>query len=119
MGLDYSTSIYLPNYNLLARAIVVTPAVSQPSAAPYWTRGIYNTEKLEVAAEDGSILTDHRTYVDVLEAEFGVVPVQGDQVFIPKDRGAMGELGNFEVIDAFHNGGGETTLQLRKLETAG
>jgi hypothetical protein len=31
----------------------------------------------------------------------------------------MGELGNFEVIDAFHNGGGETTLQLRKLETAG
>ena len=119
MGLDYSTSIYLPNYNLLARAIVVTPAVSQPSAAPYWTRGIYNTEKLEVAAEDGSILTDHRTYVDVLEAEFAVVPVQGDQVFIPADRGAMGELGNFEVIDAFHNGGGETTLQLRKLETAG
>jgi len=119
VGLDYSTSIYLPNYNLLARAIVVTPAVSQPSAAPYWTRGIYNTEKLDVAAEDGSILTDHRTYVDVLEAEFAVVPVQGDQVFIPADRGAMGELGNFEVIDAFHNGGGETTLQLRKLETAG
>ena len=119
MGLDYSTSIYLPNYNLLARAIVVTPAVSQPSAAPYWTRGIYNTEKLEVAAEDGSILTDHRTYVDVLEAEFAVVPVQGDQVFIPAARGAMGELGNFEVIDAFHNGGGETTLTLRKIETAG
>ena len=119
MGLDYSTSIYLPNYNLLARAIVVTPAVSQPSAAPYWTRGIYNPEKLDVAAEDGSILTDHRTYVDVLEAEFAVVPVQGDQVFIPADRGAMGELGNFEVIDTWHNGGGETTLQLRKLETAG
>lgn len=119
MGLDYSTSIYLPNYNLLARQIVVTPVASQPGAGPYWARGIYNTDKIDVAAEDGSILTDHRTYVDVLEAEFGVVPVQGDQVFIPKDRGAMGELGNFEVIDTWHNGGGETTLQLRKKVTAG
>ena len=119
MGLDYSTSIYLPNYNLLARAIVVTPAVSQPSAAPYWTRGIYNTEKLDVTAEDGSILTDHRTYVDVLEAEFGVVPTQGDLVDIPADTGAMGAMGQFEIINVWHNGGGETTLTLRKIETAG
>jgi hypothetical protein len=119
VGIDYSTSIYLPNYNLYARAIVVTPIASQPNVAAYSNRGIYNTEKLDVAAEDGSIVTEHRTYIDVREIEFDVVPIQGDQVFIPADRGAMGELGNFEVIDAWHNGGGETTLQLRAIKTVG
>ena len=68
--------------------------------------------------EDGSILTDHRTILDVREIEYGVVPVQGDHVAIPADGGAMGALGSFQVIDARTNGGGETTLALRKLVTA-
>jgi len=31
----------------------------------------------------------------------------------------MGEVGDFEIINAWQNGGGETTLLLRKIETAG
>jgi hypothetical protein len=119
MGLDYSTLIYLPNFEVLARTVTFTPLVSQPNAAPYVQRAIYDTDEVDVPAEDGSVVTTHRTILDIREAEFAVLPTQGDHVFIPADTGAMGELGDFEIINVFHNGGGETTLQLRKIETAG
>jgi len=118
MGIDYSTLIYLPNYDLYARAVTITPLASQPGIGTYTARGIFNTQEIDVEAEDGSIVTDQRTILDVREAEFAVVPGQGDLIYIPADTGAMGELGNFQVINAWTNGGGETTLQLRKIMTA-
>ena len=117
MGVDFSTSIYLPNFDVWARSVTISPIVSQPTAVSYTARGIYDTDELDVPAEDGSIITDHRTLLDILEHEFSVLPEQGDHVNIPADRGAMGALGDFEIIDVWHNGGGETTLRLRKLET--
>ena len=117
MGVDYSTTIYLPNYDFFSRAVTITPIASQPNAAPYATRGIFNTDEIDVPAEDGSILTDQRTYIDIREFEFAVLPQQGDHVNIPADRGAMVALGDFEIINAWTNGGGETTLILRKLDT--
>jgi hypothetical protein len=119
MGIDFSTTVYLPNFTVFARQVTITPKVSQPGAGPYSARGIYDTEEIDVAAEDGSVVTDHRTILDIREVDFLVLPQQGDEVFIPPDTGAMGALGDHEVINVFHNGGGETTLQLRKIETAG
>jgi hypothetical protein len=119
MGVDWSTSVYLPNFDFFARAATITPLASQPNAAPYAVRGCYDTEELEVPADDGSIMQDQRTIFDIREYEFPVPPVQGDHINIPADRGAMEALGDFEVINAWTNGGGETTLVLRKLETAG
>jgi hypothetical protein len=118
MGVDYSSLIYLPNYDMFARTITVTPVVSQPGEPAYDARGIYNTDEQNVQAEDGSIITDQRTLVDVREIEFTVVPQQGDLINIPADGGAMVALGDFEVINAWKNGGGETTLQLRSITTA-
>jgi hypothetical protein len=117
MGVDFSTSIYLPVFDFYSRQATITPLASQPNAAPFIVRGIYDTEDLEVAAEDGSFLQSQRTIFDIREYEFQVLPVQGDHIYIPADRGAMGALGDFEIINAWTNGGGETTLQLRQIDT--
>ena len=117
MGVDWSTSVYLPVFDFFARSATITPLVSQPNVAPFVVRGIYNTEDLEVPAEDGSILQSQRTIFDIREYEFLVLPAQGDRIYIPADRGAMETLGAFEIINAWTNGGGETTLQLRTIDT--
>jgi hypothetical protein len=114
MGVDFSTLTYLPNYDIWARDISITPRVSQPAGSAYANRGIYATREMEVQAEDGSIITDHQTILDIREAEFGMLPVQGDIVTIPAD-GNNPALGDFEIVTATHDGGGETTLVLRSL----
>lgn len=118
MGIDYSTMIYLPNFDYWARQIQITPLASQPlNATPYWNRGKYDAEPIEVIAESGLLVRDHRLVVYVREIEYAVVPVQKDQIYIPAD-GGMPAVGTFEVTDAYTNGGGETTLVVRKLKTA-
>ena len=72
---------------------------------------------IDVVAIDGSIISEQRTILDVRDVEFAVLPVQGDQVAIPAD-GTLPDAGTWEVIDSSRNGGGETTLTLRKLMTA-
>ncbi len=116
MAINWSTQVYAPQYTTFARPATFTPTKSQPSEDAFAGRGIYNTVSVDVLGEDGSIISDARTIFDVLESEFTVVPKQGDRVFIPAHIG-MPELGNFEIIDANTNGGGETTLFLRKIMT--
>lgn len=113
MAVDFSTLVYLPSYNTFARPIIITPIVSQPNAAPYTARGIYNTVPMDDPTT-GAVLSDMRTIVDILESEFTVLPLQRDQITIPSD-GNLPALGTFEIQDTDANGGGETTLTLRRL----
>ena len=46
MGIDYSTLIYLPNFDFWSRAVTFTPLASQPNAGAYNARGIFDTEPL-------------------------------------------------------------------------
>jgi hypothetical protein len=118
MGVDFATIDYLPNFNLWARPILIAPIVSQPGAPGYAARGIYDTAETDIAAEDGSVITDHRTILDILESEFGTLPEQGDIVTIGADTNANEPaLGDFEIINVWHDGAGETSLQLRKIMT--
>lgn len=116
MAVDFASTVYLASHNLFARPVTFTPIKSQPTAAAYGGRGIYGTVPLDVMAEDGSILSDLKTILDILESEFSVLPMQQDQLTIPASQGLMA-LGTFEVSDVTTNGGGETTLTLRKLVT--
>jgi hypothetical protein len=121
MALDFSTLVYLPNYDTFARPITITPLASQPGAPAYTARGIFGTRALDVGAMDGSIISDQQTIMDIREAEFTVLPEQLDRIFIEADpaAGATGdELGEYEIVDAQTNGGGETTLVIRKVRTA-
>src|SRR5215471_14823736 len=105
MAVNFPELVYLPNYDLFARPVTFTPVVG----AAYDARGIFNTVSLDVMTEDGALLSDQKTILDILETEFAVLPVQRDRVFIPEADG-MPELGNYEIIDTSTNGGGETTL---------
>jgi hypothetical protein len=115
MGLDMSALVKLPAMDVFARPIDVTPIASQPGAGAYRARGYLGTSQLDVAAEDGSVITDQQTYLDIRDAEFAVLPRQRDRIDIPAD-GTVPAAGSFEVVSASQDGGGLTTLVIRKFE---
>jgi hypothetical protein len=110
MGLNFSTMVYEPNYDMFARPVTFVP---QDGSASYGGRGIYNSGALNVMAEDGSIFADQGTILDIREVEFVVLPVQNDHVIIGPDSDVPAE-GEFVITDTARNGGGETTLTLSK-----
>lgn len=113
MAVNFSQLVYLPAYDMYAVPCTFLPLKSQPGAPPYDARGIYDTRAQDVEAMDGSVFSDQQTIFDIREAEFPVLPVQNDRVIIPFDcNGAP--LGEFEIMDADTNGGGETTLLLKR-----
>jgi hypothetical protein len=116
MPVDFSTDVYLPAQDLFGRTIIVTPLASQPgSALPYDARGIFDVDAIDVQAMDGSIISETRVILDIREVEFAVLPLQGDIINIPADPIGLLAEGDFEVIDADPDGGGETTLTLRRI----
>src|SRR5580765_4453347 len=118
MAINFSTLVYLPNYDTFARSITVFPLASQPGAPGYTARGIYDTRPIDVQGLDGSIVSDQQTILDVREAEFTVVPEQLDRIHIPADVDGGPDLGEYEATDTETNGGGETTLVIRKIVTS-
>ncbi len=116
MAVNFSTLLYLPNFDMWSVPVTVRPSVSQPGAPDYAARGIFDTDDVDIAALDGSLISDQKTILDILEAEFTTLPVQGDHVVIPFDCNGKPQ-GEFEVIDSNTNGGGETTLTLRRWKT--
>jgi hypothetical protein len=116
MALNYPNMVYMPAFVAFARPATFEPRESQPGQPSYTRRGIFDTRTLDVVAEDGSIVSDQETILDILEVEFSVLPLAGDRVTIPANAGMPG-VGQFEIIDASTNGGGETTLTLRKIIT--
>jgi hypothetical protein len=117
MGMNFEQLIYEPNFAQWARPVTFTPIVSQPAAGSIAARGIWHCDLLEEVLEDGSLFVAQRMTLDILESEFPVPPQQADQVTIPADNMVPAE-GPFEVESVTRNGGGETTLALRKLVTA-
>jgi hypothetical protein len=117
MPIDFSNQLYINCQDTFARAIIFFPSASQPGQPNYHGRGIFDTAEIDVVALDGSIVSEQRTILDVRDVEFEVVPAQGDTLIIPAD-GTLPEAGSWEVTDASKNGGGETTLTLRKLMPA-
>lgn len=113
MGVNFSTLLYLPVWDMFAVPIVVLPVASQYGAPSYNARGIYNTRELDVIGLDGALFSDQKTELDIREAEFAVLPKQNDRITIPADCNGV-PLGTYEVIDADTNGVGVTCLTLRK-----
>lgn len=118
MAVDFSTEVYSPNFDYWSRPIMVTPLASSPGSPAYGARGIYDTNETDIIGLDGSnIISDQRTELDILQVEFLIPPIQGDQIDIPAVD-SLPALGLFEVVDFSNNGGGEITLIIRKFDTA-
>lgn len=118
MVVNFSADVLAPNYDQWARTITVTPVASAPAAAAYQMRGIFDTESLDLLSGD-EVIADQKTILDISEEEFitggHALPQQGDLINIPAD-GTLRALGDFEVSSTSSDGGGETTLELRKWE---
>jgi hypothetical protein len=87
-----------------------------PDGNSYAGRGIFGTYSNDVQALDGSIYSDQRTILDIRESEFAVMPRQNDHVIIPRDENGV-DRGEWVIVDASSNGGGQTMLTIRKYET--
>ena len=114
MAVNFSTQVYMPTFAVFARPVTFTPLVSQPAQPAYTARGIYSTEPMDVLAEGTSSFSDTRTILDIIEAEFAVLPMQGDTVLIDASAD-LPAIGSFEIIENKSNGGGEMSLDLRRL----
>jgi hypothetical protein len=121
MAVDFSTVLYLHAQDFFSRAITVTPVASNPGAPAYTVRGIYTTRPVEIMVEGMAMVSDQQTIVDIRDNEFfdagHLLPIQGDLIDIPAE-GNIPSVGMLEVTDTDANGGGETTLTVRKLMTA-
>jgi hypothetical protein len=116
MAIAFSIEVYQKVEDTFSVGCTFTPVKSNPGQPAYTSRGIYITQPIDIVAEDGSLFSDQRSIFDVRESEFAVLPMQGDLVNIPVDcNGAP--LGDFEVLDSDTNGGGLTTLVIRKIVT--
>jgi hypothetical protein len=118
MAINFSTDVYLPAQALFGRAVTVTPVASWPGAPAYGARGIFDLDAIDIPALDGSIISEVKVILDIRDVEYPVVPMQGDIIAVPADPTGLEDEGSFEVIDADPNGGGETTLTLRRLVQA-
>jgi hypothetical protein len=117
MALNMSTLVYSPCQDVFGRSVVFTSTLGNSFSGT--ARGIYDSRSLNVVLEDGSILSDQDTILDIRTVEFATLPVQGDTINIPADPASgLPALGDFEITDVSHNGGGEVTLQLKSLTTA-
>jgi hypothetical protein len=122
MAVDFSSLLYLQAQDQFARDVTITPIVSAPSVGAYAIRGIFSTRAVEIQTDVGmAVLADHETILDIRDNEFFdaslAIPQQGDLINIPQD-GSIPAEGDWEVVDVSHNGGGETTLVIRKYVTA-
>jgi hypothetical protein len=120
MAVNFSTIVYLATQDLFGRAIIITPLKSNPGGPAYTLRGIYTTNPVDIMVDQGmAMISDQRTIVDIRDREFidfgHAIPQQGDLIDVPAE-GDIPAAGLFEVIDTDANGGGETTLTVRKYE---
>lgn len=117
MAVDFSDNMFEHLWAQFARPITVTPIVSQPGAPAYDSRGYFWTKETDVLTEAGSVYSDSTSMIDILLADFAVVPMQGDQISIPFHAHVPG--GNYEVLDlgGVGDGAGTIAITLRQIVT--
>ncbi|MGB8964748.1 MAG: hypothetical protein WCB99_03810 [Candidatus Cybelea sp.] len=107
MGLDWGLLTKAPQFDMFARPITVNGVAA---------RGIWHKDANEFFAEDGSIVIDNKTSIDILNSEFAVTPRQGDMVEVPAD-GAVPAEASHTVLSSHDDGGGMTNLVLEQYIT--
>jgi hypothetical protein len=117
MAINFSTLVYSPTQIVFARPVTFTSTSGASFSGS--GRGIYDSRSLNVVLEDNTILSDQQTILDIRTVEYPTLPVQGDFVNIPYEPASgLPALGDFEITDVWHNGGGEVTLALKAVKTA-
>jgi hypothetical protein len=116
MAVNLDVLLQSPIFDFWSVPVTFIPIKSQPAAGSYPGRGILNTYSVDVQALDGSLYSDQRTILDIRESEFSILPSQNDHVVIPQDCNGVAK-GEWQIVDAVSDGGGQTMLTIRKYET--
>jgi hypothetical protein len=116
MAVNFDVLLQSPIFDFWSVPVTFAPLVSQPGQPSFQGRGILSTYSIDVEAADNTIYSDQRTILDIRESEFGVMPQQNDHVTIPRDCNGVAK-GEYQIIDASSDGGGQTMLTIRKYET--
>jgi hypothetical protein len=112
MAVNMSIMVYDPCQTVFGRPVMFTSFSGESYTGG--GRGIYDSRTLNVVLEDGSVLGDQDTILDIRAVEFSTLPAQGDTVTIPADTlSGLPALGDYMITNVWHNGGGEVTLQLK------
>jgi len=115
MAVNLDVLLQKPVFDFWAVPVTFMPKVSQPAVTSFEGRGILNTYPLDVVGIDNSIFSDQRTILDIRDSEFAVQPLQGDHLNIPADCNGVPK-GEYEILDADSDGGGQTMLTIRKVQ---
>jgi hypothetical protein len=112
MAVNLDVLLQGPIFDFWAVPVTFMPA----GQSSFEGRGILNTYTIDVAALDGSIYSDQRTILDIRESEFAVLPQQNDHIVIPLDCNKVPK-GEYVIVDASSDGGGQTMLTIKKYQT--
>src|SRR5690606_1746377 len=112
---DFNEVVGGPTQDVFARPIIVTPLKSQPGAAPYAARGIYDERPLDIDLADGAgELSTADITAGVRRCEFTVPPVAGDHVEIPAHL-TYPVAGTFTIDDVKYDGQGGDMWTIKKI----
>jgi hypothetical protein len=114
MAVAYPTALYAPCQSVFSRPVTFTSKLGNSYTGS--GRGIYSSDQLNIMLEDNSLITDQHTILDILFNDYPTMPVQGDTVTIPADPvSGKQALGDFQIVNMWHNGENEWSLQLRRV----
>lgn len=80
MSIDFSGLVLGPTMLVFSRPVTVTPSVSQPNAAPYAARGIWEVTNVNILTEDGGQFSNRTIKLGVMMADYVVLPTTGDWI---------------------------------------
>lgn len=66
--------------NVWAKPVTVTPNASQPLAAPYSARGVWDIHNVAIVTEEGGQLSNRTIKLGIRLSEFTMAPQQGDYI---------------------------------------
>lgn len=115
--MDFSRLVVAPNIGVFGKPLTITPAVG----SPYSAQGIWTVRHVDLALDDGEMMTSRTLTMDVRLTDLPVLPAQGDVVTLVADDqslfdgSAIGDNVNFVIDDVNLDGGGAAKLILKRV----
>jgi hypothetical protein len=123
--INFDALVLAPAMGVFAKPVTVTPIRSQPTAAPYPARGVWEIANVAIVTEDGGQFSNRTIKLGVRMSEFTVLPVQGDWIttkvqHLPlayTDRLSLdpNSTMNFVIDDQSPDGQGGCSLTLKRV----
>lgn len=110
MGIDFSAAVLAPNMEVFAISVSIDPVKSQPGAQPYPARGIVTSRSMDVALENGEVVSSNQTTLGIRGIEYSVLPMRGDGCTINDGP----QAGTYWIADITPDRQGKYDLLLRQ-----